>query len=111
MLQREQIESLEILGYVYFRQGRAKEARIVFEGLAALAPENEVALGHLAALAVERGDGAEALRRLDAYVAEYPDRKHEPALALLRIRALRLNGREDEAEKMLTEYFAATPDG
>ncbi|MCL1916667.1 MAG: hypothetical protein FWG17_08210, partial [Desulfovibrionaceae bacterium] len=61
VLERECVETLEILGHVYFLQGRPREARIVFNGLLALDEGNESALKHLAALDLEEGDGRGAL--------------------------------------------------
>jgi predicted Zn-dependent protease len=105
MILQEEVEALEILGHVYFRQGRMREAHIVFAGLLALAPENEVARRHLAALALDRGDGGETLRLLDAYMEGRPESNREPAVLLLRGQALRRIGRNDDAEKVFAAYL------
>jgi Tfp pilus assembly protein PilF len=105
MIQREQIEALEILGHMYFRQSRPAEARVVFAGILALDAENKTAQKHLAALALERGDGAEALQRLAAYAnGQEPG---EPAALLMRVQAMRLAGRTDEVEKVFRAYLQA----
>jgi predicted Zn-dependent protease len=100
MNQREQIEALEILGHLYFRQGRAAEAHTVFAGILALEAENKAAQKHLAALALERGDGQEALQRLSGHT--------EPAALLMRAQALRLAGQTGEMEKVFRDYLQAT---
>lgn len=105
MLEQEDIESLEILGHVYFMQGRAADAAVVFRGLLALAPDNLSALKHLAALALEKKDGAEALQFLDAYIARGGDR--EPAFLLMRVQALTAAGRGVEAGQAAETYFKA----
>ncbi|MDR2503067.1 MAG: hypothetical protein LBD82_01565 [Deltaproteobacteria bacterium] len=108
-IQREQIESLEILGHVYFMQGRPREAGLVFHGLLSLKQDNFCALKHLAALALERGDGAEALRHLEKCAAVL-DKERDPMpppLLLMRAKALRLAGREGEARQAMSEYLNA----
>ena len=105
MLDQEDMEALEILGHVYFRQGRLKEARIVFEGLLALAPENRTARKHLAALALERGEGEEALRHLEDWNEGKPEGSLEPAALLLRVQALRLTGRNSDAQQVFAAYL------
>jgi predicted Zn-dependent protease len=105
-LERECIETLEILGHVYFLQGRPEEARIVFNGILALDEGNESSLKHLAALSLEEGAGNEALLRLEACAAlaakgaGAPD----PCLSLMRARALNLLGKSAEAGEHLAEY-------
>jgi Tfp pilus assembly protein PilF len=103
----EQIECLEILGHVYYRQGKPTEARTVFEGIQALDPGNRVALKHLAVLALERGDGATALRLLNAYALTQVGTEREAAVVLLRVRALRLIGRKPEADRMFKAWIGA----
>ena len=58
----------------------------------------EVALVQQAAQALARGDGEEALRALDQYVARCPRRILGQEAALLRVRALAEVGRTAEAE-------------
>jgi predicted Zn-dependent protease len=105
-MDQECIEALEILGHVYFLQGRPAEAGIVFNGILALDEGNQSALKHLAALSLEKGGGSAALSRLEAYAssakndAEGPD----PRLWLMRAKALSLEGRSGEAVENLAEY-------
>ncbi|MDR2051043.1 MAG: tetratricopeptide repeat protein [Deltaproteobacteria bacterium] len=103
----EHIESLEVLGHVYFRQGKQAEARTVFEGILALLPDNPVALKHLAVLALERGEGEEALRLLEIYAVAHDGGREEEAVQLLRVQALRLTGREPEAKKIFRSLLEA----
>jgi predicted Zn-dependent protease len=106
VLERECVETLEILGHVYFLQGRPREARIVFNGILALDEGNESALKHLAALDLEEGDGRGALRRLEACASQTG--KHvggpDPRLWLMRAKALQLEGQNAEAGENLAEY-------
>ena len=106
VLERECIETLEILGHIYFLQGRSREARIVFNGILALDEGNESALKHLAALALEEGNGGEALRRLEACasLAEKHIDGPDPHLWLMRAKALQLEGKNEEAGENLAEY-------
>ena len=107
VLERENIEALEILGHVYFLQGRQTEARIVFNGILALDEDNRAALKHLAALSLEEGAGGEALLRLEAYasLAEKDAGEADPRIWLMRAKALHLEGRNTEAEDSLAEYM------
>ena len=106
VLARECIEALEILGHVYFLQGRPREARIVFDGILALDEDNESARKHLAALCLEEGSGNEALSRLDACaaLAEKAAGAPDPCLWLMRAKALHLEGKAAEAGENLAEY-------
>jgi predicted Zn-dependent protease len=106
VLERECIEALEILGHVYFLQGRGAEARIVFNGLLALEEGNESALKHLAALSLEEGAGGEALLRLEACaaMAKKDSGGHDPRLWLMLAKALHMEGKPAAAEENLAEY-------
>ena len=103
-LPQEQIQALEILGHVYFLQGRPREARIVFNGLLALDEANASALKHLAALDLEEGQSGKALRLLDDYARRAQEAP--PALWLMRAQALEQSGRKDEARQTMAEYLA-----
>ena len=112
VLERECIETLEILGHVYFLQGRPTEARIVFNGIQALDEGNESAVKHLAALDLEEGDGNGALRRLEACASltvKHADGS-DPRLWLMRAKALQLEGRDAEAGESLAEYIRRNSD-
>jgi predicted Zn-dependent protease len=107
LLERECIETLEILGHVYYLQGRPREARIVFNGILALDEGNDSALKHLAALDLEEGDGGGALRRLEACASrgeKHPDGP-DPRLWLMRAKALQLENKNSEAGENLAEYL------
>jgi hypothetical protein len=105
-LEREGIEALEILGHIYYLQGRSSEARIVFNGLLILDEGNASALKHLAALSLEEGAGGEALSWLEAYgtLAEKGADGLDPRLWLMRARALSLEDRAAEAGENFAEY-------
>ena len=107
VLEQECIEAIEILGHIYFLQGRQVEARIVFNGILALDAGNESALKHLAALSLEEGDGAGALRRLEEYasVARKQSGEPDPRLWLMRARALSAEGKSAAAGEDLAEYM------
>jgi predicted Zn-dependent protease len=107
LLEREHLEALEILGHIYYLQGRPKEARIVFNGLLVLDEENEPALKHLAALSLEEGDGGGALSRLKACfaLAEKDAGGPDSRLWLMRAKALNLSGQATEAGEDMAEYM------
>ena len=106
VLDHECIEALEILGHIYFLQGRPREARIVFNGILALEEGNQSALKHLAAMSLEEGAGGEALSRLEACVslAEKDAGGPDPRLWLMRAKALHMEGRSAEAGENLAAY-------
>jgi predicted Zn-dependent protease len=105
-LTREYMETLEILGHVYFLQGRFKEAGIVFKGILAMDAQNRSALGHLAALDIEEGAGENALRSLETYARTQKQEEPAPAFWLLRAQALRQAGQTEEARQAMAEYLA-----
>jgi predicted Zn-dependent protease len=106
VLEKEGIEALEILGHIYYLQGRPAEARTVFNALLVLDESNASALKHLVALSLEEGTGGEALSRLEAYfaLAEQDADGPDPRLWLMRARALSLEGRTAEAGESLNQY-------
>ena len=106
LLDQECVEALEIMGHVYFLQGRKTEARIVFNGILALDEYNQSAIKHLAAMNLEEGAGGEALGRLEACVslAQKDAKGPDPRLWLMRAKALYLEGKAAEAEESLAEY-------
>ena len=107
LLDKECIEALEILGHIYFLQGRPAEARIVFTGILAWDANNQPALKHLAAMSLEEGAGSEALSRLERCVslaAKEPGGP-DPRLWLMRAKALSLVGKAAEAGENLAAYM------
>ena len=82
------------LGNHYLACGEPAKAREPFRKVLALEPSHANANLQLARLAVEQRDGAEALRRLDRLSR---DDLAQPAVLLLRARALSFAGRKAEA--------------
>lgn len=82
------------LGNHYVASGKPDKAAEAFHKVLALDPKHPNANLQLARLAVERKDGTEAVRRLDMLprVESLP-----PGVALLRARALSMNGRKAES--------------
>ena len=68
-LSRDQKKSLHVLAYLMFRMGQETRARKIYAGLNALAPHEKPdrkALTGLAAIAIEKEEGAKALEYLRA---------------------------------------------
>ena len=86
------------LGNHYIASGKPAKALESFRKVVALEPAHQNANLQLARLAVERKDGAEALRRLDVL----PNAESMgPVVALLRARALALSGHKAESLPIL----------
>ena len=103
-LSAEQSKTLLILGYLYVRMGHYERAKRIFSALAALNPDDAWARRNLAALAVQEGDGASALRHLQVVFAQGPLTTRDTALYVLQAQALWLEGRKDEARHALDEF-------
>lgn len=104
-LTTEQRKTLDILGYLFLRMGQFERARRVFSALAALDPDDRWARRNLAAIDVHDGDGASALRHLQASMSGEPLSSRDAALHLLRAKALWLEGRKDEARRAVDEFM------
>ena len=61
------------LGQLLASQGKTAEARAVFEGVLALAPDQLAAVGQLVALDEREGKGDAAMARIDAYLSAHPE--------------------------------------
>ena len=104
MPSREQLAALEILGYVYFRQGRLDQAKAVFEGMLALEPGQARPRKHLAAIALAKGDAGEALLHLDAFMSGRALSSAELPALLMKAQAYWMAGRREEGIAALSEY-------
>ena len=107
-LSAEQGTTLHVLGYLFLRMGHYDRARRVFAALAALDPHDRWARRNLAALAVQAGDGATALRHLQTVLNQGPLSTRDTALYLLRAKALWLEGRKEEARRALDAFLHQT---
>lgn len=104
-LTKEQRATLNVLGYLFLRMGQFERAKRVFSALAALDPDDRWARRNLAAIAVHDGDGAAALRHLQASMGREPLSSRDAALHLLRAKALWLEERKDEARRAVDEFM------
>ncbi len=106
-LSRDQKKSLHVLAYLMFRMGQDERARRIYAVLASLAPEgrpDRQALAALASIAIDRGQGAEALAHLrGAMEGALPSRA--AVLYLMKAQALQLEGREAEARAARDEFL------
>ena len=109
----EQLTTLRVLAYLFFRMGHMERAGRVFAALAALAepkrPDLQANLG-LAAVALEQGRGREALEHLRAIMEDeaLKDRglsSKEAVLYLMRAQALWMEGRREEAQGVVETYL------
>ena len=100
----EQRRALHVLGYLMFRMGRGESASRIYGTLVTLsAGPDRRALAGLAALDIERGDGARALTHLRAAM-DGPLPTRDAVLYLLKAQALWLEGRQAEARAARDEY-------
>lgn len=104
-LTTEQRTTLNVLGYLFLRMGQFERAKRVFSALAALEPDDKWARRNLAAICVQEGDGASALRHLHAAQEGEPLSSRDAALHLLRAKALWLEERTDEARRAIDEFM------
>ncbi len=107
-LTSNQRRSLHVLAYMLFRMGQESRARRIYAGLAALSSEKKPdrkALIGLAAIAVENGEGAKALEYLRSAMDGAVLSSKHAALHFMKAQALRLEGRNAEAEAAIDEYF------
>lgn len=104
-LSAEQRKTLYILGYLFLRMGLFDRAKRVFSALAALDPKDRWTRRNLAAIEVQEGNGAAALRHLQASMEGEALSSRDAALHLLRAKALWLEERKDEAHRAVDEFI------
>ncbi|MBP3731136.1 MAG: hypothetical protein J6I40_06690 [Mailhella sp.] len=110
----EQKLAMHVLAFMLFRMGQEERARILYDALRALAPENQpdrLALAGLAAIAIGRGQGAEALEYLRTVLdgAVLPTR--QSVFYLMKAQAMWLAGRREEARSAMDEYLVLNSRG
>jgi tetratricopeptide (TPR) repeat protein len=104
-LDREQIISLRVLGFLYLRLGFADRAARLFQALLVLLPEDVEATLSLSAALLENGNAEAALNLLEApLLAADPA---DPIRLLLKARALWRLQRNEEAFLVMNRYLAA----
>ena len=107
-LSSNQRRSMHVLAYMLYRMRQEGRARRIYAGLAALSPAQKPdrkALIGLAAIAIENGEGAEALEFLRAAMDGAVLSSKHAALHFMKAQALRLEGRNVEAEAAKDEYL------
>ncbi len=107
-LTSNQRRSLHVLAYMLFRMGQEARARKIYAGLVALASGNKPdrkALTGLAAISIEKGEGAKALEYLRAAMEGAVLSSKHAALYFMKAQALWLEGRNAEAEAAKDEYL------
>jgi tetratricopeptide (TPR) repeat protein len=107
MLNKEQVDALEILGYVHYRLGRLADAQIVFEGLLDLNPASLAARKHLAAVFLALGQAREALKHLEVFLKDRKLQKSELPALLMQAQALWLLGQKEESRAVMRAYSDA----
>ena len=101
----DQRRALHVLGYLMFRMGRGDSATRIYGTLVTLSDGSDRrALAGLAALDIERGDGARALAHVRAAM-DGPLSTRDAVLYLLKAQALWLEGRQAEARAARDEYI------
>jgi len=107
-LSSEQRRCLHVLAYMLFRMGQVNRAHKIYAGLSASTPQNRPdrrALIGLAAIAIEKGEGAKALDYLRAAMQGMALSSRHAALCLMKAQALWLEGRKAEAEAARDEFL------
>ncbi|MFN0065746.1 MAG: tetratricopeptide repeat protein [Chlamydiales bacterium] len=92
--EEEQLQELRFSGFGFLREGKYETARLFFEGLVVLNPENAYDLQTLGALYLQIGKNGKALKYLDRALAIDP--AHEPTM-LNKVKALMMLGKKVEA--------------
>ncbi|MBQ3892348.1 MAG: hypothetical protein ACQGQP_00300 [Desulfovibrio sp.] len=108
-LSKEQRQSLHVLAFMLFRMGQEERAQRIYDGLRALSVPghpDRMALAGLAAIAIDRGDGAAALKFLDRVLDDKALPARRPAFVFMKAQALWLEGRKAEARAVLDDYLA-----
>ncbi len=104
----EQTQALLVLAYLMFRMGREESAERLYKGLLALSENSRAdadARAGLAAIAIEKGDGAAALAYLAPVLKNAALSSVQAVLLLLKAQALWLEKREAEARAALNDYL------
>ena len=97
----EERKTLSVLAFLFFRMGMEERAKRVYAALAELSEpgssDYRFAMSGLAAVAVEMGDGQEALAHVKEAMKGAPLSSREVTLHLLKAQALWLQDRKEEA--------------
>ena len=105
----EERKTLSVLAFLFFRLGREDRAKRVYAALAELSEpgssDYRFAMSGLAAVAVELGDGQEALAHVKEAMKGAPLSSREVTLHLLKAQALWLQDRKEEAQVARDEYL------
>ena len=107
-LTSNQRRCLHVLAYMMFRMGQETRARKIYAGLNALAPHGKPdrkALTGLAAIAIEKEEGAKALEYLRAAMDGMALSSKHATLFLMKAQALWLEGRNAEAQAARGEFL------
>lgn len=105
ILERDQFDTLRVLGFLYLRLGLASKAARLFQALAVLAPQDPQAALSLAAATLEDGRPEEALALLER--APLAGAAARAPARLLKARALWRLGRHEETYKIMDQHLAA----
>jgi tetratricopeptide (TPR) repeat protein len=105
VLDRDQFDTLRVLGFLYLRLGLAPKAARLFQALSALDPQNLQTALSLAAATLDDGRPEEALALLER--APLANAAAWAPARLLKARALWRLGRHEETYKIMDQHLAA----
>ena len=109
---RDERRTLSVLAFLFFRMGLEDRAKRVYDAISELSEpgssDYRFAKAGLAAVAVESGQGAEALAALKEAMQGGPLSSREATLYLLKAQALWQQGRKAEAEQARNEFLYLT---
>jgi tetratricopeptide (TPR) repeat protein len=103
MLDRDQVATLTVLGFLFRRLGRPDKAGRLYGALLAFNPKDRDVLAPAAAAALDDGRPEEALALLDQL--DVADEALKPILSLLRAQALSRLDRPEEASAAALAYL------
>lgn len=112
MPESDELKALRVLAAMYFSMGREESAGRLYRGIMTLSGdgrEDKGACAGLAAVALEKGDGAAALEYLAPLLKNAAFSSRQAVFFLMKAQALWLEKRRTEARAALNEYllFAA----
>lgn len=104
MLSAQDLELMDLLGYLYLRHGQPAKAAALIAARIALVPGQPRVLLALALAYVRAGDGSRALQALEQVARAGAI---DPHYHLLRVQALQLQGLAEKAAAAMQAYLRA----
>lgn len=107
-LAKKEKDALHVLGYMLFRMGLFERSERVYKTLVKVAPQDApdtLAHAALAAIAVQKNDGANALKELRFVLDGGVISDKKTPYLLMKAQAFWILERKDEAKSVIDEYL------